>query len=322
MRELMTKKLTLEEFKEKSVAVHGEVYDYSNVVYHNNAVKVEIFCLRHNKFFSQSPKKHLAGQGCPICRYEKSSSKLTKTTEKFIEGAVEVHGDKYTYDKVVYTGSHTCVEIFCNSHGEYFKQVPTDHLCGKGCPKCGLEKVKEYVNSLTSNTQEFVEKARKVHGDLYSYHAVDYKRSSEKVKIWCNRHGGYFEQTPNSHLAGIGCASCAKTGYSTEKPGKLYVLRCDNITKVGITNFLPEDRAKAVSKSSKLKFSVVKVYSFADGAEADKVETNVLRTLRQIYNRPSKRFEGSSECFIDVSYEHLLSIIDRELENLMEKEDG
>ncbi len=56
--------------------------------------------------------------------------------------------------------------------------------------------------------QTFIEKARVVHGNRYDYRAVKYVASRIKVKIKCLKHG-IFEQTPNSHLMGRGCPTCA-----------------------------------------------------------------------------------------------------------------
>ena len=55
--------------------------------------------------------------------------------------------------------------------------------------------------------EEFIEKARNIHGDKYDYSLVDYKNSTTKVKIICPIHG-VFEQKPNIHLDGSGCIKC------------------------------------------------------------------------------------------------------------------
>ena len=57
-------------------------------------------------------------------------------------------------------------------------------------------------------TEEFIEKARKIHNDKYDYSKVNYKRSSEKVCIICPKHGEFW-QRPNEHLSGYGCRKCA-----------------------------------------------------------------------------------------------------------------
>lgn len=61
---------------------------------------------------------------------------------------------------------------------------------------------------------EFIEKARAIHGDKYGYDEVEYINNSTKVKIWCTIHKEYFYQTPNSHLLG---KSCKKCGYDIVK---------------------------------------------------------------------------------------------------------
>lgn len=55
-------------------------------------------------------------------------------------------------------------------------------------------------------TQQFIEKARVIHGDKYDY-PFNYKNNRTKIKIKCNIHG-IFEQLPNSHLLGSGCTDC------------------------------------------------------------------------------------------------------------------
>lgn len=57
------------------------------------------------------------------------------------------------------------------------------------------------------NTEGFIEKAKKVHGDKYDYSQVEYVNSSTKVKIICPVHGEMFK-APYKHLEGRGCRQC------------------------------------------------------------------------------------------------------------------
>ena len=59
------------------------------------------------------------------------------------------------------------------------------------------------------NTEDFVKKAKIVHGDMYDYSKTNYIKSSEKVKIICPTHGEFL-QTPNAHLSGRGCKLCGR----------------------------------------------------------------------------------------------------------------
>ena len=65
-------------------------------------------------------------------------------------------------------------------------------------------------------TEEFIEKARQVHGDKYDYSKVEYVSNSTKVCIICKEHGEFW-QVPNSHLNGNGCPSCGGVRRLTEK---------------------------------------------------------------------------------------------------------
>lgn len=59
-----------------------------------------------------------------------------------------------------------------------------------------------------TTTSEYIERAKKVHGNKYDYSLVNYKHSSIRVEIICHVHGE-FQQFPCCHLAGFGCRSCA-----------------------------------------------------------------------------------------------------------------
>lgn len=142
----MPKKLTTEEFIEKSKAVHGDKYDYSKVKYVNSTTRVLLICPIHGEFMAFPERHYGRGDGCPICRWQKAKKSIRKTqglnTEKFIEKAKSVHGNKYDYSKVVYENTDTPVCIICPEHGEFW-QTPHHHLQGSGCPTCGRNDLSE-----------------------------------------------------------------------------------------------------------------------------------------------------------------------------------
>ena len=199
----LSKTLSTEDFISSARAVHGDKFDYSKVDYTNNKEKVQILCPSHGEF-EQTPNSHLQGTGCPECGNEAASLNRTLSTEDFISRARDVHGEKYDYSQVDYTNSRGKARIVCSLHGE-FDQAPEGHLQGKGCPKCAnLSK----TLSQTLSTEDFISRARDVHGDAYDYSKVEYKHSKEKVQIVCPSHGSFW-QTPGSHLEGAGCRRCA-----------------------------------------------------------------------------------------------------------------
>ena len=127
-------------------------------------------------------------------------------TEEFIKKAQLVHGDKYDYSKVNYINSKTKVCIICHKknefneeHGEFW-QRPNDHLNGNGCKYCN----NEYIPS----TDEWIRKAKNIHGNKYDYSKVEYVNSKTKVCIICPIHGEFW-QSPCNHLFGkCGCPKC------------------------------------------------------------------------------------------------------------------
>ncbi len=126
------------------------------------------------------------------------------TTEEFISRARRVHGNKYDYALVEYSGTHIPVNIICREHGE-FEQKPIQHLGGHGCQTCGTL---AGANATRLNTEQFIAKAKRVHGDKYDYSLVSYETTELPVKIVCPVHGE-FEQKPHGHLSGSGCRKCA-----------------------------------------------------------------------------------------------------------------
>ena len=120
------------------------------------------------------------------------------TNDNFLKKAKDVHKDRYIYLSE-YNGSKSKVEILCKKHGIFFQRADI-HLKGSNCPKC----IKD-SNILTND--EFIRRANQVHNGKYLY-LDSYINSKQKINIFCETHG-MFLQTPNNHLSGKGCPSCA-----------------------------------------------------------------------------------------------------------------
>lgn len=198
-------KMGTKEFISKSISIHGDSYDYSKVEYIDNRTKVCIICPIHGEFW-QTPSNHLRGQGCPKCGDELVSRNRRSSTEEFIQKAQVIHGYKYDYSIAEYVTCHTKVKIICPEHG-VFEQTPNSHLRGNGCPKC---KAQNAANLYRGNKFDFIEKARKIHGDKYDYSKVEYINTQTPVCIICPVHGEFW-QSPGNHLQGQGCSKCSSS---------------------------------------------------------------------------------------------------------------
>jgi Zn finger protein HypA/HybF involved in hydrogenase expression len=276
------KKLTTQEFIEKSIQVHGYKYSYEKSICSGIHNKLIITCDKHGDF-EQIPASHLSGKGCSSCGGRK---KLTK--EIFIERAIAIHGEKYSYEKVEYKSANEKVVIICSAHGP-FRQTPNKHTSLKqGCPSCGGTK--------KLAAKGFIERAKSVHADRYDYSKVEYKSAREKVFIICQEHG-IFEQIPASHLNGIGCPSCAKSGFNPDKAGYLYILKATkfNYIKIGISNN-PEQRFKNLKREAPFNFEALTIKEFQTGQEAYDLEQSLHKQLKHL-NAGLSGFDGCTEWF-------------------------
>lgn len=185
-----------ERLLELAVRKHGDKFDYSEVDYKNGTNKVELKCPRHGRFLINFNDHANKGVDCSKCVIE--NSRLT--LDAFVKKAKEIHGNRYNYSKVSFETSSDTVTIICEEHGE-FTQRASSHTGGNGCKQCFQ------LNTLRSNTEDFVKKAIEKHGKKYDYSKVDYITSRTKVEIICSKHGSFY-QTPFSHLTGF--SSCGK----------------------------------------------------------------------------------------------------------------
>jgi hypothetical protein len=203
----MVKALTTEEFIKRAKDKHGELYDYTKVIYKGYRYKVVIICKKHGEF-SQFPGDHMKGNGCSKC-----SGHLV-TINDFIRKAKEKHGEIYDYSKVVYKNARTDIIITCKIHGD-FLQLPNNHLQGNGCQDCGYK---------TLTTNEFIIKSKEKHGERYDYSKAVYKNARTNIIITCKIHGDFL-QLPNNHLRYQGCLKCNK-GYSKISISWINYLEC------------------------------------------------------------------------------------------------
>ena len=197
------KKLTQEEILIRFINKHNNKFDYSLFEYNGMKNKSIFKCNTCGQSFLQTPNGHLKN-GCPCCvgKY--------KTTEVFIEEAKKIHGNKYDYSLVEYKSSKEKIKIKCNTCEQVFLQTPNGHLTGRGCTFCNTNK------RMTSD--EFIEKAKLIHGDKYDYSLVEYKNMKTKIKIKCNYCNNVFMVVPDLFFnKKSGCPNCYNASKAEEE---------------------------------------------------------------------------------------------------------
>jgi protein-arginine kinase activator protein McsA/G:T-mismatch repair DNA endonuclease (very short patch repair protein) len=121
------------------------------------------------------------------------SVKLDQQT--FIERCQLIHNYRYSYEKTSYTNMRSKIEIICPVHGNFWQKA-LSHIQGYGCEKCRID------NDRLS-FQEFLKRARNIHGNLYEYDSYGIKI----VIVICKIHGK-FAQNKWNHINGSGCKLC------------------------------------------------------------------------------------------------------------------
>ncbi len=132
-----------------------------------------------------------------------SNASRTKNKAWFIIRAKERFDDLYNYSKVRYGSSTRKVTIICPKHGE-FKQTPSNHINGTGCPYCSYGRIpdKEYI-ILAMEKNGY-------HYDLSNSGYTYKKPLSQKIVISCLKHQISFSRRADSFLEGRGCELCNK----------------------------------------------------------------------------------------------------------------
>lgn len=191
-------------------------------------------CKMHGKYV-QSAGYFLKGGGCAKCYFESKKGNVKITKEKWANLSTAVHNGKYQYNSVIYKGTTYNVTIECPTHGKFVQNAGL-HVRGHGCKQCASEQL-NFIN--TMDTNEFISRAKLMHGDTYNYASTSYTGSRNHVSIECKTHG-LFDQVAYYHLHGNGCQKCgiAKTTYKSAAEYEIIEFLKEN----GITEIIHSDR--------------------------------------------------------------------------------
>ena len=190
----MPRKKTLEEYlkecKEKGLDLPIEDYV-------NNKTKIRFKCSRGH-IYIQRPDHHLDNHGCKFCATIKLSNKRRKTTKEYIKECKEKGLDLPIES---YVNTHTKIKHKCAKCGKVYKQVPSYHLQGQGCPKCATDN----LSNIKRKSQERYIKECKDKG--YDLPIEEYVNAHTKINYKCSK-GHIYKQTPDDHLHNKGCPVC------------------------------------------------------------------------------------------------------------------
>lgn len=191
-------KVKLEEFIQRSLLKNGDKFDFSLINdYRGTCYKVTIKCNECGHIWRIMASQVMQGCECPQC----SRKKRSLEENEFINRLRLKFGNEYDYSKIRYINNKTEVTIICRKHGE-FRKTPqclyTKDIC---CPTC--KKERRNIDRL----ENFIKRAKEIHGDYYDYSNVEYVDNKTPVRIICKKHGEFL-QKPTIHLDGCGCKTC------------------------------------------------------------------------------------------------------------------
>ena len=281
----MPKRLTQEEFIERTKLIFGDKYNYTHVDYINSATKVNIFCKKCNENFEIIPNNHLKGFGCPRCANEEFKK---RRRDKYIEEVRKVYGDKYTV--LNFEDTRKDVEVLCKKHG-IFKKNAKSFKDGHKCPECRKEELEtlkektkikndEIKSKIEKEKQErkekikrgeikpvgngsemnlyykfnYIKEAKAVFGDRFDYSKTVYEKKEKKVIINCKRHGD-FKILPLVHLMGQKCKRCASEEAAQKNKQCQAISKEEAITKFKKAhgNEYDYSQVEYVNKNTKVK---------------------------------------------------------------------
>ena len=194
--------LLFNNFKTKLYKAHGDKYSVVSDVsdYKTGASILKFKCNVHGNEYEAQPRyvvKSLTGR-CPLCEKEINFN-------SFVERAIKIHGDKYTYEFEKYLGMAKPMQIGCKLHG-YFPKAPSAHLEGQGCTFCSKE------NENKQNLSNIKNKIEEKHGNKYIILSSpeDYRTINSKLLIRCYKHGEYKASASGVLNSKTGtCTQCA-----------------------------------------------------------------------------------------------------------------
>lgn len=123
---------------------------------------------------------------------------------------------KLDFDKAEYVNQHMPINVRCIRHNIWFSKTPELLRKGcTGCPVCKAEINDQHYLPTRLTQDEFIAKAKLIHGDKYDYSQVKYVTVAVPVTVICPIHGPW-QVRPGNHLyashgkAPSGCPICGQ----------------------------------------------------------------------------------------------------------------
>ena len=120
------------------------------------------------------------------------------------------------FEVIEFNGMSSYLKLKCKICSKEFDYLNANNFKGK-CPCC---------NGFKKDQEEYIKKAKSIHGERYDYSLVNYVNNKTKIKIFCKRCNEWFEQRADVHLK-----SCGHKCYKKEILSKEQTLTTEEFIK-------------------------------------------------------------------------------------------
>lgn len=252
------------------------------------------------------------GVGCPYCSNQKVLIGFNDLESQYPLIALEAHN--WDPKAVISKSSREKKDWRCR-RGHIYSTTPDRRIRGDGCPICSSHQLLKGFNDLETVLPHIAAEA-------FEWDPSTLMSQSNRPRKWRCIKGHIWMTSPATRAKGIGCPSCAKTGFDPNSDGFLYFLEQEDwsMYQIGITNF-PDAR---LGKHKKLQWKLLEIRGPMDGDLAQRWETAILRMLKakgaDLSNEKiAGKFDGYSEAWSKSTFE-VKSI--RELMKMTEEFEG
>ena len=241
--------------------------------------------------------------GCPVCQNLKLLLGYNDLASTHPELAAEIDVEKNNGlgPEGIIAGAAKKVWWKCPEGHSY--QSTVDSRChGSGCGYCSNRKVLDGWNDLATISPEL----------LPDWHPTanlpllpqEVQAGSAKKVWWRCEKGHEYRSVVFQRQKGVGCMNCAKTGYDSTKGGILYFIEHSRLhaRKIGITN--ADIRTKRIKLFVHHGWTVIRIFEFASGSQAQQLEKQMFQWLREELAMPTHlaredlgKLKGHTETF-------------------------
>lgn len=191
----MSKKLTIEEIKEKLSLINPDIEILSNE-YVNNKGKLNVRCKIDGYLWESSWSNLSKGKGCKKC------AGILSPTIEFVKEEISKINPNIELLSDTYINNNSPLECKCLIDGYKWSSSWSRLRKNHGCPKCagnvklGLDTIKDFLDKNDSTFELFGENS--------------YKNAKSKLKLKCKIDGHEWEASWDVINKGHGCPMCCK----------------------------------------------------------------------------------------------------------------